>query len=146
MIGALIATPVVVMALFAFGSNEAKTWLLDESADHRAALASLSAGGFPDDASGHKIAALAARAGPVEGERIRDYLATHMALVVAAEEKLLGHPVPPKADLAALFERLDALPREIGRSGFAALKPLLPFSRNDLWELNELREDLRKDR
>ena len=145
MMGALVATPLIVMALFAFGSNEAKTWLLDESADHKAALGQLSAGAFPDDASGQRIAALAARAGPVGGERIRDYLATHMALVVAAEEKLLGREVPPKPDLAALFERLDALPRAIGRTGFAALDPLLPFSRNDLWEMNELREDLRKD-
>ena len=145
MMGALVGAPIVVMALFAFGSNEAKTWLLDESADHKAALNKLSAGVFPDDASGQRIAALAARSGPIQGERIRDYLATHMALVVIAEEKLLGQAAPPEAELAALFAKLDALPAAIGRTGFAALKPLLPFSRNDLWELNELREDLRKD-
>ena len=145
MMGALIGAPVVVMALFAFGSNEAKTWLLDESADHKAALATLDAGDFPDDASGQRIAALAARSGPVAGERIHDYLATQMALVVAAEEKLLGNAVAPRAELAAQFDRLEQLRRDIGRTGFAALDPLLPFSRNDLWEMNELREDLRKD-
>jgi hypothetical protein len=32
------------------------------------------------------------------------------------------------------------LRKQIGRTGFAALKPLLPFSANDEWELEELRE------
>ena len=145
MMGALVGAPIVVMGLFAFGSNEAKTWLLDESADHKAALAKFGDGGFPDDASGQRIATLAARSGPVQGGRIHDYVATHMALVVMAEEKLLGQAVPARPEIEALFAKLDALPAAIGRTGFAALKPLLPFSRNDLWEMNELREDLHKD-
>lgn len=35
---------------------------------------------------------------------------------------------------------------EMGRTTYAALAPLLPFSRNDRWELDELRELLGKPR
>ena len=47
-----------------------------------------------------------------------------------------------EADSAAAFARLAELKRELGRSTMAALTPLLPFSRNDYWELSELRERL----
>ena len=145
MLGALVGTPLLLMAIFYFGSNEARGWLLEESANHRAALDALEAGRFPDDASGRRIATLAARVGGTEAGHIRDYLTISMGLIVAAEEKLLGKPVPPQAELDSAFERLDQSRQAMGRSGFAALEPLLPFSRNDLWEIKELREDLRKD-
>jgi hypothetical protein len=40
------------------------------------------------------------------------------------------------------FERLDALKRELGKTNIATLRALLPFSRNDYWEVSELRERL----
>jgi hypothetical protein len=43
--------------------------------------------------------------------------------------------------LAALAE-LDGLKQALGRSTFTALQALLPFSRNDLWELDELKQRL----
>jgi len=46
------------------------------------------------------------------------------------------------ADAAATFKRADALKRQLGPSTLAALTPLLPFSRNDYWELSELKERL----
>ncbi len=145
MLGALVGTPLLLMAIFQFGSTEARGWLIEESANHRAALEALEAGRFPDDASGRRIAALADRAGGTEAQHIRDYVTTAMRLIVAAEEKLLGKPVPPKAELDSAFDRLDQLRRAMGRTAFATLEPMLPFSRNDLWEVKELREDLRKD-
>ncbi|MEO7505544.1 MAG: PrsW family glutamic-type intramembrane protease [Sphingomicrobium sp.] len=145
MLGALVGTPLLLMGIFQFGSTEARGWLLEESADHRAALDALEAGRFPDTASGRRIAALADRVGGAQAERIRDYLTTAMRLTVAAEEKLLGKPVPPKDELEAAFTHLEQSREAIGRTGFSALEPLLPFSRNDLWEVKELREDLRKD-
>jgi len=40
------------------------------------------------------------------------------------------------------FERLEMLKRELGKTNVAALKALLPFSRNDYWEISELEERL----
>lgn len=143
MMAALVATPLVLIAIFQFGTAEAQSWLAEESATHREALEKLRAGSFPADESGRRIAALAARLGGEAGDRVRDYLMTEMALIVAAEEKLLGKPMPA-AEVRALFERHDGLRHELGRITLAALDPLLPFSRNDRWELAELREDVKR--
>ena len=43
------------------------------------------------------------------------------------------------------FAELEALRKAMGRTGFAALRPLLPFSRNDEWELSELQEVVGRD-
>ena len=42
----------------------------------------------------------------------------------------------------AAFAELHGLKRALGRSTFAALSALLPFSRNDLWEVSELKQRL----
>ena len=143
MMGALVATPLVLMGIFQFGTAEAQGWLAEESAAHRDALAQIRAGAFPDDPSGRRIAALAARQGGEAGNCIRDYLAVEMALVVAAEEKLLGQPVALD-EVGALFSERVERRRGLGRATLAALDPLLPFSRNDRWEVAELREDLKR--
>jgi hypothetical protein len=41
---------------------------------------------------------------------------------------------------SAAFARLAEVRRGIGRLGYAALRRRLPFSRNDEWELAELKE------
>ena len=144
MLGALVVTPILLMGILQFGSAEARGWLIEESANHRAALARLEAGELPDDASGRRLAGLLRRSPQAEAGHMRDYLTHAMRLVVSAEEKLLGHPVPPDGELLATFGRMESARSAMGKSGFAALEPLLPFSRNDYWEMKELREDLRE--
>ena len=41
-----------------------------------------------------------------------------------------------------VFARLDQLRRDLGKANVATLKALLPFSRNDYWEISELKERL----
>ena len=146
MLGTLILAPAALMAIFRFGTGEARQWLEAERADHRALLETLSAGRFPDDPGGRRIAALAERSGAKTGERIREYCELLTRLVLTSEETLLEQSADAgrvEADSAAAFERLAILKRELGRTTLAALNPLLPFSRNDYWELSELRERLR---
>ena len=65
-------------------------------------------------------------------------------LIVEAEETMIeeaeGDVTISKDQVRAAFIELDGLRRAIGRSTFTALKALLPFSRNDYWELSELRQ------
>ena len=42
----------------------------------------------------------------------------------------------------AAFARLASLKRELGKTNVATLRALLPFSRNDYWEISELEERL----
>lgn len=144
MVGALIATPLAIMALFHFGQSEAARWLETEYSEHSLQLAALDSGGWPDSASGRKIAELAERLGPEAAGRIRGYYRTLAWLVVEAEETMIeeagGDVRVDRARVRDAFADLDRFRAAIGRSTFAALKPLLPFSRNDYWELAELRQ------
>jgi len=146
MLGTVIIAPLALMAIFRFGAGEAQQWLTVERNAHRAMLDALSAGRFPDDPGGKRIAALAARSGTQTGEQIREYWELLTRLVLTSEETLLQQSADAdrvEADIGASFTRLAELKQALGRSTMAALSPLLPFSRNDYWELSELRERLK---
>ena len=145
MIATLAIAPFLIMALFKFGAQEAQHWLAQESAVHRAALAAWRDGGYPEDDSGRRIAALVERSDPATGAAIRDYCREMTALVLAAETALHEQAEDAEKveiDAAETFARVEAAKRAMGRTTFAALKPLLPFSRNDYWEVSELKERL----
>jgi protease PrsW len=149
MITTLIAAPVVLIGIMRIGEGETHRWLAEESEGHRRWLEEWEAGGFPADASGQRIAALVARAKPAEAALIRDYCMLKTELVLAAEEELLDRDrrleEGEAEQLRAGFARLEQTREALGRVGFAALRNLLPFSRNDEWELSELRELLDRD-
>jgi hypothetical protein len=144
MLSTLIVAPVILLGLLRFGESETQKWLVEESEGHRRWLEEWRGGAFPADASGQRIAALAARSSKTEAERIREYCMLKTELVLKAEEELLDRDRAVDDDerkrLHEGFDRLARLQREIGRTGFAALRPLLPFSKNDEWELAELQE------
>ena len=148
MMGAIMISPVLLIGLLNFGTSEAQEWLASEFAAHQAELAALDGGQWPDGKASTRIAALADRLGPDAGGRIRDYWRTQAFLVVEAEETMIeesnGDAVYDHAKIAAAFAELDRLRLTMGKSTFAALKPLLPFSRNDYWEVSELRQRMKK--
>ena len=149
MIVTLILAPVALIGLMRFGEGETQQWLAEESEGHRRWLEEWRAGGFPADASGQRIAALAARAKPGEAALIRDYCMLKTELVVTAEEELLDRDRKleegEEERLRAAFAKLAEIRKGLGRAGFAALRRLLPFSRNDEWELGELKELVDRD-
>ena len=144
MLATLVLAPIAILGLLRFGETEAQLWLVEESEGHRLWLEEWRKGGFPADASGQRIAALAGRATKAESERIREYCMLKTELVLTAEEELLDRDRTLEEGeaerLRSGFARLEALQQEIGRTGFAALRRILPFSRNDEWELSELKE------
>ena len=143
MIGALVVLPLAILAAFRFGEREARVWLAAETICHRTALAELRGGDFPDTPSGRLVEALAGRAqGRASPALIREYLEVHTDLVLRAEEMMGQHASRPGADARALFVRLRALRTELGRTTLAAIAPLLPFTREELWEMRELEERL----
>ncbi len=143
MVGALVVLPLAMLLAFRFGEHEARGWLAAETVSHRAALAELRAGDFPDTPSGRLVEALAGRAnGSAPPALIREYLEVHTELVLRAEEALASDAVPPGDAERALFKRLRDLKAQLGRTTLAALAPLLPFTREELWEMHELRERL----
>ena len=144
MMGAAIFAPLAIIAIFHFGTAEAQGWLAAEAAEHQAQLDSLSAGNWPDSPSGRKISALADRLGPEGVKRVRRYWELQAWLVLEAEQTLMeeasGDATIDRAQVRSALAELDGLKRALGKSSFAALKALLPFSRNDYWEVAELRQ------
>ncbi len=149
MVVTLVVAPLIVLGLLRFGEGEAKGWLAEESEAHEAALAEWRSGGFPKDASGQRIEALAKRSAGAQAQRIHAYCALKTELVLAAERELQDNDRDVEPEDRYRFRRqfaeLEALRKAMGRTGFAALRPLLPFSRNDEWELSELREVIGRD-
>ncbi len=144
MIVTFVLAPIVLIGLMRMGEGETHQWLTEESEAHRRWLEEWKSGGFPADASGQRIKALAARLKPEQAALVRDYCIVKAELVLAAEEELLDrdrHIDEGEAErLRAAFARLEEVKQAIGRIGYAALSRRLPFSANDEWELSELRE------
>ena len=69
-------------------------------------------------------------------------------LVSEAEEMMIGQEEGEakldSAEVRATFAELAGLKRALGRSTYAAVNALLPFSRNDYWEVSELRQRLER--
>lgn len=149
MIVTLVIAPMVLIGLMRFGEGETHKWLVEESESHRQWLEEWRTGGFPADASGQRIAALVARSSPAEAALIREYCMLKTELVVTAEVELLDRDRKLDAGqderLRSAFKKLAETRIALGKAGFAALSRLLPFSRNDEWELAELKELVDRD-
>ena len=146
MIATLAIAPFLIMSMFRFGAVEAQKWLSHEREVHRVALEAWQSGGFPADDSGRRIAALVARSDSVTGGNIREYCEQLTFLAWTAEDALhdqVDDVSKVEVEAGAAFDRLEALKHDLGTTAFAALKPLLPFSRNDYWEISELEERLK---
>ena len=149
MLGAAIIAPIVLIAILRFGTAEAERWLVAEHAEHQAQLKALRSGEWPDSASGRKISALADRLGSDATQRMRRYWELQAWLTAEAEETMLEQEVGEanfdSAEIRAAFAELEGLRKALGKSTFAAFNALLPFSRNDYWEVSELRQRLPRD-
>jgi len=149
MVGAAILGPLAILAIFHFGSAEAQRWLEREHAEHKAQLEALRTGRWPDGGSGKKVAAFASRLDAENANRVRRYWELQTYLVVEAEETLIeeasGDAEFDTGQIRAAFDELATLKRALGRSTVAILSDLLPFSRNDQWEVAELKQRLARD-
>jgi RsiW-degrading membrane proteinase PrsW (M82 family) len=146
MLCAIVFAPVALMLIFGFGTSEAQSWLVAERAEHKAQLDVLRSGAWPDSPSGSKIAAWSARLDSETVKRIRRYWELQAFLIGEAEETLLeeanGDAEYDPAALRSALEEREGLRRALGPSIYAQLNQLLPFSRNDYWELSELKQRL----
>ena len=148
MMGAIIIAPIVLIGIFHFGTEEAQKWLAADHAEHQMQLEALRAGRWPESPSGRKIGALAERLDPETVARLRRYWELQAYLVVEAEETMIeeanGDASFDKRQISAAFSELAGLRKAIGRSTFTAFNALLPFSRNDQWEVAELRQRIER--
>ena len=149
MVGTLVLAPISLFAIFRFGTQEAENFLIAEEQEHRALVDTLHAGRFPDEPGWRRIAALADRSGPEAKGLIREYVTLLTELILTEEESLIeetssGHRLD--GGISPKFERLAGVTRQLGPTTVSALTSLLPFSRNDYWELWELHRHAAQDK
>jgi protease PrsW len=146
MMGAVVIAPIALIGILSLGTAEAQRWLASESEEHRAQVEALRAGQWPKGVAGEKVAALAARFDAEATKRIRRYWELQAWLVAEAEETMLeeagGDAIFDPDGIRAAIAEMDGLKRALGASKMTALQAVLPFSRNDLWEVNELKQRL----
>jgi len=146
MMGAVVIAPIALIGILSLGTAEAHRWLASECEEHRAQVEALRAGQWPKGAAGEKIAALVARFDAETAKRIRRYWELQAWLVAEAEETMIeeagGEAVFDSAAIHSALAEMDGLKRALGAATMAALQAVLPFSRNDLWEVSELRQRL----
>jgi RsiW-degrading membrane proteinase PrsW (M82 family) len=146
MMAAILVAPIALIFILNLGTAEAQRWLAAECAEHRAQVEALRAGRWPEGVAGQKVAALAERLDAESMKRIRRYWELQAWLAAEAEETMMeeaaGDAEFDASAVRAAFAELEGLKRALGRSTFAALRALLPFSRNDQWEVSELRQRL----
>ena len=144
MMGVALLAPVALIGVFHFGTAEAERWLAADRAQHQGELDALRGGNWPEGPAREKVEALAARLGPDGAARIRRYWELQAFLTVEAEETMMeeaaGDVAIDKTEVRAAFAELGELQRQLGPSALSAVKAALPFSRNDIWEMSELRQ------
>ena len=146
MLGAIVVAPLAIIGIFQFGQTEAERWLAADRTAHQAQIEALRAGKWPDSLAARKIASLAERVGPEAARRMRRYWELQAWLIAQAEQTMMdeesGDAKFDAGEIRAALAELAGLKRALGKSTFAAFDALLPFSRNDYWELSELRQRL----
>jgi RsiW-degrading membrane proteinase PrsW (M82 family) len=135
----LLVLPPLMMVVFARSEAAVRGWLGHGfDADHEL-LALLDSGAFHGSPQGQYLEALRAR---FRGEVVADllcYLRLHVELALRAKGVLMmreeGIDLPPDAPTRARLEEMRYLEDSVGPTATRALKPLLHFSRRDLWQL-----------
>jgi RsiW-degrading membrane proteinase PrsW (M82 family) len=142
MLGAAMLAPLAILAIFHFGTAEAQAWVEADRSQHAQELALLEAGQWPDNAE--RVLRIAERQGARGAELVKRYWLAKAFLVVEAESTLLEEATGDVSfdpnRIAEAFAELVLVRHALGRTVIAQLDRLLPFSRNDDWEIRELRQ------
>lgn len=142
--GALIATPMLLLAAEYLGTRTADRRLKQEYDSHVHMLEELETGAGE---AGRIVGALTRRMNPARAAELIAYLKLHLGLVAEAEERLLameeGRTPPPDPTLKARFERLHAAEKKLGHAVLCSLRAHLHFTREEMWELHHLEADAR---
>jgi hypothetical protein len=106
---------------------------------------------LPDTESGRRLQRFLAASGnqPALAKLVLEYWRVLGEIVLSAEERMIergnGHRIDASADAdRARLRRLEELEERFDEPDLRHVKRLLPFSRNDMWEVDELRQELQR--
>ena len=124
---------------------EAQRWLAKEYAEHQGAARGAFGGQLAGQRSRPEDSGPCRSARPRSGKRVRRYWEVLARLVAEAEETLMEEATAMSLDRDQVRCRTSPNSRPQARAWpqhLPALNALLPFSRNDYWEVGELKQRL----
>lgn len=140
----LLLAPAILFLTLSRSERATQKWLKADEATHRQALADIRAGTFAETDAGLAIRNMANRVRAGAYADALAYVELKTELVLRAEELIhasqAGEAAQPGDAEREQFGKLAGLETKLGRSLVAAIGTRLNFSRNDLWELERLRE------
>jgi hypothetical protein len=143
----LLLVPMTLFFVFARSDQATHAWLKSDYEAHKNALADIRAGHFAESESGRAIAQLVSRFPSAKASDALAFVELKTELILRAEEIMLakqdGRDIEVGDDERKKFERLEMLEKSLGWSVLTAIGPRLGFSRNDLWELDQLKARVR---
>lgn len=145
-IAAVVGLPVILAIAFYFSEKSLRTWLggkLDRDIDMIGMIGSKE---FQETRVGVYLMTLQEVLPPaVRGDMLSLLQLTSELSARAKSELLLrelGVKVEPDPELESLLTELSYLEKSIGPTGMLAIRPLLPQTPRDLWELHRLGQKL----
>ncbi len=139
---------VVIFVIFQQSERGLEKWLDNGFTNDISLLKSLQGGRFKESITGKYLYSLQ---DVLPKEIVGDmlcFLRLHLELAVRAKALLIlretGYPVEIDPSIQDKFSEMKYLEKTIGRSGIAALKPLLHFTDKDLWQIYFLKKSHHK--
>jgi RsiW-degrading membrane proteinase PrsW (M82 family) len=141
----LLLIPATIFFALARNDRATREWLAADHAAHTQMLSEIRAGQFAESARGHAVKAAAAHLGSKKAVvDVVAYAELKTELILRAEELILAAQAGAPAEIGEgereKFKRLRDLERKLGRTAVATIGAQLGFTRNDLWELSQLRK------
>jgi len=143
----LVTVPMVLLVIFGKSEHKIHTWLLGDYESHEHLLKDIESGEFTHTEAGHFIQTLANRFDPDVIKELFEYIRLHTELALRADQVSLarekGEKLSGGHEIHVSFRRMHALEKKVGPAAMLALWPHMHFSRKELWELNELEDQVR---
>jgi RsiW-degrading membrane proteinase PrsW (M82 family) len=143
----IVTVPIALLVVFGKSEHKIHTWLLHDYESHEHVLADIRSGEFTHSEAGRFILDVQNRFDPAVIAELFEYIQLHTELALRADQVALarekGERPADEHQLHESFKRLRALEKQIGQTAMLALWPHLHFTRKELWELNELEDQVR---
>jgi len=142
MVAAVVGLPLILGFVFYFSEQSLRRWLGGKMDRDIEILNMIGSAQFQQTRVGAYLMSLQEAFPPELRGDMLSFLQLTVELSVRAKSNLLlrevGLEVAPDPELESMFTELTYLEKSIGPIGMLAIRPLLPQTRRDLWEMHRL--------
>jgi len=138
----LVVLPLIIMIIFEVNENSLRNWLDIEFDSEIKLLRMIKNGKFSETKSGFYLLSIKHHFSKVIVFDMLSCISLYLELSIRAKSNLLlketGLPVKKINDLDSRLKELKSLRKNIGKTGLAAIFPILRMSKKNLWKLTIL--------